>query len=313
MNNSVTLQASASNSQLQRARALPMPSRDAMLQRDLSVQQFWDTHRGLLRDAWREWEEQSQSDLPEINETCLDQHLREAVADAWLDPSKEAAVRALWHEEVPGVYSCQFFDPEKIASLRNYFDSAADAGIPLRPPYGIALNRGGAMLDVRSEGYLAAPGFQAFYQQLLDTYMRPIARLLFPEVFGYDTQTFGFSIHYQADTDASLRPHTDASAATLNINMNLPDEAFTGSEVDFINTDSGQVKRTVFKPGVAMIHRGSVPHAAQPITSGSRANLVLWLYGDRMQIPRFTDEERLVDAKHRWTVPTEISDDFAPF
>jgi len=52
------------------------------------------------------------------------------------------------------------------------------------------------MLDGRSEGYLAAPNFQTFYKDkdLMDTYMRPISRLLFPDITRYDTQTFGFSI-----------------------------------------------------------------------------------------------------------------------
>ena len=126
----------------------------------------------------------------------------------------------------PGVYTAQFFNPEKLSDLRDYLAKAADSGIPVRPPYGIALNRFGAMLDERSEGYLAAPSFQAFYQTLMDRYMRPVARLLFPDITGYDTQTFGFSINYQAGVDTSLRLHTDASAATLNINMNLPGEEF---------------------------------------------------------------------------------------
>ena len=111
------------------------------------------------------------------------------------------------------------------------------------------------MLDPRSEGYLAAPGFQALYRELMDKYTRPIARLLFPEVMGCDTQTFGFSIQYQAGLDTSLRLHTDASAATLNVNLNLLGEAFTGSEVDFYDPYTGRVSRLTFKPGTAMLHR----------------------------------------------------------
>ena len=44
--------------------------------------------------------------------------------------------------------------------------------------------------------------------------------------------------------------------------------------------------QTTFEPGKAIIHTGNVPHATHPITSGQRSNLVVWLYGDRMQIPR---------------------------
>ena len=197
--------------------------------------------------------------------------------------------------------------------MRSYLDNVADAEIPLRPPYGIVLNRHGAMLDPRSEGYLAAPNFQIFYRELLNKYMRPIARLLFQGILGYDTQTFGFSIQYQAGMDTSIRLHTDASAVTLNVNLNLPDEEFTGSEVDFYDKDKGGVNRLTFKPGMAMLHRGNVAHAAQPITSGERSNFVLWLYGDRMQIPRSQDQLQDVDASFRWTLPSEKYDNVAPF
>ena len=80
---------------------------------------------------------------------------------------------------------------------------------------------------------------------------------------GFDTQTFGFSIHYQAGMDTSLRMHTDASAATLNINMNFKGEEFTGSEVDFFDRALGERKRVMFKAGSAIIHRGNIAHEAE--------------------------------------------------
>ncbi len=304
MKNTATVNDHISQSQLQRARSLDLPSREAMLQRAPSVQQFWDKNRHLLSDAWREWEESEQECLFTPDDSLLGANLRDAVVQAWEDPTKESAVRDLWQEVSPGVFQCQFFDPERLADLRGYLEDLANAKIPLRPPYGIVLNRRGAMLDPRSEGFLAAPGFQRFYRELVEKYMRPIARLLFPEVMGYDTQTFGFSIQYQAGMDTSLRLHTDASAATLNINLNLPGEEFTGSEVDFYDPNTGRVKRLTFKPGSAMIHRGNVPHAAQPITSGERSNLVLWLYGDHMQIPQQAEQNVDIDAHLRWTVPS---------
>lgn len=113
--------------------------------------------------------------------------------------------------------------------------------------------------------------------------------------------------------DTSLRLHTDASAVTMNINMNLPHEEFTGSEVDFYDPLTGNVNRLSFESGTAMIHRGSVAHAAQPITSGERSNIVLWLYGNGMQIPTNNDKKIKVDAEKRWTVPTNEKDSFAPF
>jgi len=299
--------------QLQRARALTYPSREAMLYREPSVQQFWNTNQTLLSDAWNEWQQTEQHHPFSLDRSLLDQRLRHAVEQAWQDPSKEVAVKTLLQEVAPDVFQFQFFDPERLADLRHYLESVWNAQIPLRPPYGIVLNRRGAMLDSRSEGYLAAPNFQAFYRDMLDSYMRPIARMLFPEIMGYDTQTFGFSIHYQPNTDNAIRPHTDASSVTLNINLNLPNEAFTGSTVDFFDISTGQKQGIAFKPGTAMIHRGSVVHAAHPITSGQRTNFVLWLYGDRGQLPPQDTQRPTIEAAKRWTTPTTALDSFAPF
>lgn len=300
-------------SQLERARTLELPSREEMLQRAPSVQQFWGVNRSLFSDAWKEWEATNKDTLFAPSEALLDAELRIAVAQAWEDPTTEHALKDLVQKVSPGVYQLQLLDPERLKEFRAYLENLADAEIPLRPPYGIALNRLGSMLDQRSEGYLAAPSFQSFYRELLDKYMRPISRFLFPEVMGYDSQTFGFSIQYQAGMDTSLRLHTDASAVTLNVNLNMPGEEFTGSEVDFYNPATGGVNRLSFEPGVALIHKGNIPHAAQPIQSGSRTNLVLWLYGDRGEVPHHREIRDDANAHQRWTVPEAKYDDFAPF
>ena len=297
--------------QLQQARDVQRPTREAMLQRAPEVHTFWNNNRTLFQNAWGEWEE-SQSLAP-LTESLIDHKLRDAINSSWANPTKEDAVKDLLSEVAPGVFKFQFFDVESIKQLRSYLSSAASADIPLRPPYGIALNRGGAMLDERSEGYLAAPSFQTFYREMLDKYMRPIARLLFPEIVGYDAQTFGFSIRYQPNTDTSLRMHTDASSVTLNINMNLPEETFSGSEVSFYDPTTGGLVDQTFEPGVALIHRGHVPHATHPITQGERSNLVLWLYGNRGQIPMQDASYTSIDTTQRWTTPTDKPDTFAPF
>tara|TARA_R110001592_G_scaffold228262_1_gene484730 strand:+ start:3008 stop:3922 length:915 start_codon:yes stop_codon:yes gene_type:complete len=300
--------------QLQLARALELPTRQAMLYREPAVQNFWINNTDLIANAWSEWEATSiDSSTFTLDDTLLDKNLREAVKQAWEDPSKELAVKALLHEVAPDVFQFQFFDPERLAVLRGYLEQVWNSQIPMRPPYGIVLNRRGAMLDSRSEGYLAAPSFQAFYNEILNTYMRPISRMLFPEVMGFETQTFGFSIYYEPNTDSSIRPHTDASAVTLNININLPGEEFTGSQVDFYHPYTGNIKSLTFKPGTAMLHRGNIAHAAKPITSGERTNFVLWLYGERGRLPAQGAPRIPVDAKQRWTNPNKPNDGYAPF
>ena len=314
------------NNALAQARALTLPSHEASLRRDASVSHFWNSNRKLLEDAWAEWEIENKDNLLVPDESLLDPRLREAINAAWENPEKENAVADLWEEIIPGVYVAQFFDLERLADFRNYLEAVVNAQIATRPPHGIQLNRYGIMLDPRSEGHLAAPNFQAFYNEIMDRYMRPIARLLLG-TYGYDNQTFGFSIQYNPDKDKDLHAHTDASSATLNININLPDEEFTGSQVDFFDKTSGKTVQTVFEPGKAIIHRGNVPHATHPITSGQRSNLVVWLYGDRMQIPRgnnssygnfgnsaaTNDVSANVTARERWTVPDSPKDTAAPF
>jgi len=298
---------------LSTARAIERPTREAMLQRAPSVQQFWLQNQDLFADAWKQWEASEGDALTSLDSSLYDATLRSAVELAWENPVKESKVKDLWKEVFPGVYEAQFFDPERLVILRSYLESVVDAQIPLKPPYGISLNRGGAMLDSRSEGYLAAPTFQAFYQSLMDTYMRPIARLLYPDIVGYDTQTFGFSIQWQPDKDASLRAHTDASSVTLNINLNLPGEEFSGSGVRFFDRETQQISELTFAPGTALIHHGSVPHESMPITHGERSNFVLWLYGESGQVSRREIEPQSTTAQERWTVPAAKSDGFAPF
>tara|TARA_R110002167_G_scaffold171848_1_gene369927 strand:+ start:240 stop:1202 length:963 start_codon:yes stop_codon:yes gene_type:complete len=308
------------------ARTLNLPTREASLKREASVSQFWKSNRNLLEEAWAEWEMENKDNLLVPDETLLDPRLRQAVNEAWGNPEKENAVADLWEEIIPGVYSAQFFDLERLAEFRTYLEAVVNSQIPKRAPYGIQLNRYGMMLDPRSEGHLAAPNFQAFYNDIMDRYMRPIARLLLG-TYGYDNQTFGFSIQYNPDKDKDLHAHTDASAATLNININLPDEEFTGSQVDFHDKTTGKTVQTIFEPGKAIIHRGNVPHATHPITSGQRSNLVVWLYGDRMQIPRGSTSsygsvgnssskvvtEENITARQRWSVPDGPKDTIAPF
>jgi len=301
-------------SELQRARTLELPGREAMLRRDPSVQRFWDENSSLLARAWSEWEQDDERDDGLLSAGALiDPTLRAAVQSAWNDPDEEGSVRDLLDEVAPGVFHFQFFDPERLTALRDFLEDVWDAQIPLRPPYGIVLNRRGAMLDERSTGYLAAPTFQALYREVLSTYMRPIARMVFPEIVGYDTQTFGFSINYKPTTDTSIRPHSDASSVTLNINLNMPGEEFTGSEVDFLDPATNEVHSLTFVAGSAMLHRGSALHMAQPITSGERTNLVLWLFGDRGCTPLQQNQSVVVDARTRWTHSDTAQDDYAPF
>ena len=174
------------------------------------------------------------------------------------------------------------------------------------------------MVDSRSEGYLAMPSFQEFYKNLMETYMRPLGRLFYPEYINDqdDSQTFGFSI---ATMEKGLRMHTDSSALTLNMNMNLPSEDWEGSSLLFVDPKTLERNKVVFGRGEAVIHRGATAHMSLPLTNGlPRRNLVLWLYGKNGRVNRgapYPAHEQLTQQE-RWTKPegsqTE-QDWWAPF
>ncbi|MGY8872308.1 MAG: hypothetical protein ACKVJE_17880 [Pseudomonadales bacterium] len=301
------------NRELTNARSLVVPSREATLYRAIAVEDFWQKNRLSLIQAWTEWEQTEGAELAQLDESLINKDLERALNQAWHNPSKEDEVKKLWEPVAQGVFKAQVFDPEKLNALRDYMDAAMNAKIPIKQPYGIVLNRNGAMLDKRTNGYLAAPAFERFYRMFLDKYIRPISRLLFPEVTGYDTQTFGFSMQYEPHKDTSIRSHTDASAVTFNVNINRLDELFSGSQVDFFDRTSNSVKSLTFEPGVAVIHRGMIPHAAHPITSGKRTNWVLWLYGDNGYVPFRETRQKAITASDRWKVPSNKLDGSAPF
>ncbi len=118
--------------QLQQARDVQRPTRDAMLKRSPEVHAFWNSNSALFKNAWREWE--MSQDLAPLTELLIDHKLRDAINNSWADPAKENLVKELISEVAPGVFKFQFFDIDGITELRNYFSSASSADIPLRPP-----------------------------------------------------------------------------------------------------------------------------------------------------------------------------------
>ena len=114
-------------SSLQQARSIARPSREQMLNREFSVQQFWNQNRDLFERAWSEWQTENEAKLPQLDSSIFDPKLRAAVEQAWVDPTAEGAVKDLWEEVFPGVYRAQFFDVERLAGpcTRNELECVA--------------------------------------------------------------------------------------------------------------------------------------------------------------------------------------------
>jgi len=214
------------------------------------------------------------------------------------------------------------------------------AGIPTRRPngmnrYGIILDPTieGAVSYEHINHYL--------HEHLVHAYVRPLARMLFEDVTSRnhpedDMESYAFTIRYHPDQDMELKEHSDASIYTININLNLPPtptsldndsntqggSSYEGSSLYFVDPihdddsfgkvirsdDESQeqqkpraVTNVSFAPGMAVLHRGIVRHAALPITAGERHNLVIWLFGKHgyVRIGEHPQKERLT-VKERW-------------
>jgi len=83
------------NDSLTIARAIERPTREAMLQRSPSVQQFWLQNRDLLAEAWEQWEACESDGSNNLDNSLYDTTLRSAVELAWKDPIKEEGVKNL--------------------------------------------------------------------------------------------------------------------------------------------------------------------------------------------------------------------------
>jgi predicted 2-oxoglutarate/Fe(II)-dependent dioxygenase YbiX len=167
------------------------------------------------------------------------------------------------------------------------------------------MNRHGCIIDDKVDGAVSLPTLTRFVQDLINDIGRPVGRMLFPDSVGTedDTDYFAFTIRYNTEEDMELKEHRDASVVTINVNLNLPDEEYHGSSLYLLDEEGGGSTRhsITFDPGMMLIHRGSVRHAALPITSGTRHNLVIWLFGEdgAVRIAPYDEDERL-SVEQRW-------------
>jgi hypothetical protein len=316
---------------LQQAQDLQAPSVQTTQGGEMEGVEFWESHATLLRQAWKEWEESllllplqhQQPPLPALNSSILDHTIRTTVEAAWEDPAKnEQEVKKLWTRVAPGVpvYTCQLLDPKHIQDIRAHMDAAELSGIPTRRPNG--MNRFGLILDATgTDGAVAMQGLDDFLQKVLvDDYVRPMGRMLFPEYFGNpnkdDAENYIFTIRYKKGQDVQLNEHSDASLVTLNVNLNIPapsddnehdetQESYSGSSIYFVDEIDHKTKHNVtFSPGMAILHRGITRHAALPIQDGERTNMVVWLFGEDgyVRTAPYKKQEQL-SQQERWQKP----------
>jgi hypothetical protein len=211
-----------------------------------------------------------------------------------------------------------FLTPVGVQVLRDHLDSITyDSGIPTRRPN--AMNRHGLLLDPTVPGGVGGNlPIHYFLDNLVRDFVRPLGRSFFPTFCGNsedDIKYYAFTIRYGDDGhdplsttetggDLELKEHSDASVISLNINLNLPDEEYTGSSIYFVQDDENKKERWEFnfESGTALLHRGMTRHGSIPLQSGQRNNLVIWLHGKDgyVRISPYEKDEQLT-VSERWS------------
>ena len=305
---------------LARARNLTLPEAYILGGEEAETEHadWWQEHAALLREAWEEWEASIR--LPHLlpASRLVAEPLRRAVEQVWQDPMafEQQYRQEHWIEQAPGIYTAQLFSPEAIQDIRAHFDAAASSHIPRRRPN--HLNREGLLLIPPDQGKgvngaVHLTEFEQFYQELIDTYLRPTARALFPEYAGSDeddAESYTYTIRYSSDLDVELKEHDDNSLYTFSINLNLlPHETYEGSDLEIVvnnQTDDGIAQQHYYhsvtlQPGQAVLILGKTFHRVMPILSGVRYTLVVWIHGpNRYKRTEPYAAHEQMSAQQRW-------------
>ena len=269
---------------LQTARGLtPPPVPTATTNAEYENEDYFAQHGPLLRAAWKEFG-MADPTLNTLPPRFIEPPLLKCINIARENPSVETerALRTLFTEIVPGVQSGRILTPEAIAKIRIELDRIGVSGIPTRRPNG--MNRFGIIPDANVEGGVTN-GLHHLIRELVKEYLVPLMSTLFPADIGAGDvdDYFAFTIQYNVSNgDRSLNEHRDASVATLNLNLNSVHEFETlnGSSLYFVDQEHNTRRTVALAPGGALLHRGSLRHAANPLVgSGQRQNLIVWLFG----------------------------------
>ena len=304
-------------SSLSKARQLEVPVVSKKSAGETENLEFWQEHEVLIQHAWEEWADDAGKKLPDLSEDIvMNEAISQQVHNLWNKPSvekEEEFQKKSWDERIPGVYTCpHFLSDQGIRNIRQHLKASSESGIPTRRPNG--MNRYGLVLDKETQGGVSYPEMDDFRTWLVDTYVRPLGRMFFPEYIGTETDdvsSYAFTIHYEPETktggDVELKEHSDASVVTININLNLPgdeeeEEDYEGSSLVFVDEDSGNRTSLQMEPGMAVIHRGLHRHQALPIQIGQRHQLIIWLFGTYgyVRFVPYEDNEHM-SVQKRWS------------
>ncbi|KJE89909.1 Ogfod2 protein [Capsaspora owczarzaki ATCC 30864] len=166
------------------------------------------------------------------------------------------------------------------------------SGMPLARPN--SMNNYGTILnDI---------GFLPMLNELLAYHLNPLCKLLYPawdEGGGLDHH-HTFVVQYRMAEDRELKFHFDDAEVTLNVCLGTE---FTGGALYFgglfdapeTHDESLAVQHQL---GRATLHLGKHRHAAKPITSGERYNMIMWMRNFCKRYHTHSEAERDEDQHH---------------
>ncbi|XP_064612752.1 2-oxoglutarate and iron-dependent oxygenase domain-containing protein 2-like [Liolophura sinensis] len=206
--------------------------------------------------------------------------------DKWLDPAfvelasysrrEDATVEGLLSkvttETGERVYSFPVFTLEFCQRFIELIEDFENSPCPKGRPN--TMNQYGVLLDEL--------GFdEDFLKPLREHYLQPISRLLFPDWGGENLDSHkAFIVQYKLSEDTDLSYHYDNAEVTLNVCLGADFSSgnlYFGKMRNSGTDSSSQLTECEHSPGCGILHRGQHRHGAQPIRSGERYNLIVWM------------------------------------
>lgn len=174
-----------------------------------------------------------------------------------------------------GVYTLPIFSRAFCTLLCEELAHFQASGLPCGQPN--SMNRFGALLDEL--------GFTpAFIDPLMLDWIRPLAAALpaLAAVGGASLDLHrAFVVRYRMGEDEKLSAHFDNAEVTLNANLGIDFDAgellFYGHKDSAGSAPIAAHEWSEQPVGHGVLHLGQHVHAALPITSGERVNLVVWM------------------------------------
>ena len=125
---------------------------------------------------------------------------------------------------------------------------------------------------------------RAWTDPFMFDYICPLAELIFPGPGSALNAHRAFTVEYEKGKDEELSTHYDDAEVTLNVCLG---KDFKGGDLIIygrkrtaqhrLESKAPHAVRVPHVPGRAVLHLGSAMHRAEPIVSGTRVNLVLWM------------------------------------